>query len=282
MTTNPIFITWPPPRPTAKDTIRSIRAHLFFLMHNGHNVEAVLAHTVATTDLRQGFKEWQARDNEERQKREDAYYESRPDVECFFCLAALNKRSHKEVRFKPACDGCRAMWVKTNTLTCAICAVPFLSPKTCEIHEMFDSPIERRAALLLAAPPYPDLCEGHNTKKIAHEFKRIKAQNKRTTAEGLESSLTLVQWLALIDLTDSKCVYCGDPFNCIEHVQAVADGGGTTALNCVPACSACNLKKRANGERHIARLFGSGAVRRLRNLREAMKTSATASVKGVP
>ncbi|GHO76469.1 hypothetical protein KSD_42400 [Ktedonobacter sp. SOSP1-85] len=65
---------------------------------------------------------------------------------------------------------------------------------------------------------------------------------------GREATLTIVQWIATLDLYDWKCAYCGGPYEALEHQRPlVAPDGGTTALNCVPSCQSCNLRK---GIRH--------------------------------
>jgi 5-methylcytosine-specific restriction endonuclease McrA len=37
----------------------------------------------------------------------------------------------------------------------------------------------------------------------------------------------------------------------VEHFIPISHGGGTTADNCVPACSACNFKKHAYLPRYV-------------------------------
>lgn len=44
------------------------------------------------------------------------------------------------------------------------------------------------------------------------------------------------------------CVYCGAPFEHVDHVWPVADGGPDDPHNLVPACASCNLSKNA---RHV-------------------------------
>lgn len=77
------------------------------------------------------------------------------------------------------------------------------------------------------------------------ENSRLSANLNRTTKANLPSTLTLSEWLAILDAHDHSCAYCGGDFEAIEHVIPVAQGGGTTSDNCVPTCKSCNSKKHA-------------------------------------
>lgn len=72
---------------------------------------------------------------------------------------------------------------------------------------------------------------------------RVRAHNVRATVKGVQSDLTIDQWLSILDRFDYKCVYCGENFEELEHIISVGDGGGTTADNVVPACKKCNRTK---------------------------------------
>ena len=58
--------------------------------------------------------------------------------------------------------------------------------------------------------------------------------------KGLPASLTLKEWLMIVEHFRWGCAFCDGKFESIEHVVRIADGGGTTADNCVPACLDCN------------------------------------------
>jgi len=60
------------------------------------------------------------------------------------------------------------------------------------------------------------------------------------------ATLTIPEWLKILDHFKGKCAYCGRNFEIIEHIIAITAGGGTTALNCVPGCLGCNATKDRN------------------------------------
>jgi 5-methylcytosine-specific restriction endonuclease McrA len=61
---------------------------------------------------------------------------------------------------------------------------------------------------------------------------------------GLPSTLTLEQWVDIVNTFDSKCAYCQKkPYGVVEHFVPLSFGGGTTAYNCIPACQSCNVLK---------------------------------------
>lgn len=72
---------------------------------------------------------------------------------------------------------------------------------------------------------------------------KIGAHNKRTQAQGLPSTLTLSEWLETLEIYNHKCIYCGEPWEEIEHKIPVTKGGGTTRENCAPSCRQCNRSK---------------------------------------
>lgn len=76
-------------------------------------------------------------------------------------------------------------------------------------------------------------------------YDAIRAENHRAKRRGLEHDLTVEQWNCILDFYDHSCAYCGEtgvPLN-IDHFIPVSKGGGTTALNVVPACVSCNCSK---------------------------------------
>ncbi|WP_445169910.1 HNH endonuclease [Mycolicibacterium sp. Dal123E01] len=63
------------------------------------------------------------------------------------------------------------------------------------------------------------------------------------------------------DLTErhgDRCVYCGGPFECIDHAIAVAAGGPHTLANVVPCCETCNRIKLSAIDLPVIRLIRSG------------------------
>lgn len=76
---------------------------------------------------------------------------------------------------------------------------------------------------------------------IERERRRLNKHLRRARDKGLPATLTLGQWLRIIERFNWGCACCDDgPFESIEHLTPVARGGGTTAVNCVPCCLACN------------------------------------------
>lgn len=72
---------------------------------------------------------------------------------------------------------------------------------------------------------------------------RVYRQNTRTEKLGLAHDLTLAEWLDVVAQNDNKCHYCGNEWDCMDHVIPVSRGGGTTKDNVVPACHLCNIRK---------------------------------------
>lgn len=106
-----------------------------------------------------------------------------------------------------------------------------------------------------------------NNPKEAH---RVWAQNSRTQKAGLESTLTICEWKAILESNKWRCHHCKKaPVECMDHLVPVSAGGGTTSENVVPSCNRCNLAratKKGNGWGHIElkTINGSGTYRYLR------------------
>lgn len=80
--------------------------------------------------------------------------------------------------------------------------------------------------------------------RLNPEFPIVQAQCLRAKKAGAPYSLTLEQWLLAIEYFNGKCAYCqAKPYQALEHFLSLPLGG-TTADNCVPACHACNNRKR--------------------------------------
>ena len=81
------------------------------------------------------------------------------------------------------------------------------------------------------------------TQERKHELHHVKINLKRAEKAGTHATLTLKQWLSILDHFNWRCAYCAGPYEVVEHVLSINLGGGTTALNCVPACVPCNARK---------------------------------------
>jgi 5-methylcytosine-specific restriction endonuclease McrA len=79
-------------------------------------------------------------------------------------------------------------------------------------------------------------------KRAAGDF----AREHRAKVKGLPVGFTARDWEAALKYFDYKCAYCGDHLTVAEqeHYVPVAKGGGYVRNNIIPACRACNLKKR--------------------------------------
>ena len=73
------------------------------------------------------------------------------------------------------------------------------------------------------------------------EQRRLLAHLSRSRQASNEATLTLAEWKETIQHFSGLCAYCQQqPYETLEHVIRHADGGGTVAWNCVPACAKCN------------------------------------------
>lgn len=76
------------------------------------------------------------------------------------------------------------------------------------------------------------------------ETTRIWKANWRAERYGAKSTLTVKEWLEILNSYEGKCAYCSDTFSGIDHVTPFSRGGENTKENVVPTCSSCNHKKR--------------------------------------
>lgn len=72
------------------------------------------------------------------------------------------------------------------------------------------------------------------------ESRRVKKHVERAREKGVPATLTLEEWLQICCLFEWKCVFCSKPMEGMEHLEPISDGGGTTRMNCLPCCVACN------------------------------------------
>jgi len=75
------------------------------------------------------------------------------------------------------------------------------------------------------------------------EEKRVRDQRARAERLQLPATLTTDEWMQTLHRHGWACAYCNGPFEVMEHLVPLAEGGGTTAQNCVPACQTCNAFK---------------------------------------
>ena len=78
---------------------------------------------------------------------------------------------------------------------------------------------------------------------IAQELERVNAQVSRARTLRTEATLTLVDWLLILDAYQWKCAYCQvKPFEVMYHPVPIPFSG-TTPSNCIPACCSCRVRR---------------------------------------
>jgi 5-methylcytosine-specific restriction endonuclease McrA len=87
----------------------------------------------------------------------------------------------------------------------------------------------------------------------------------RARAAATPATLTISQWVAVLEYFHGKCAYCQSrPSQVIEHFIPISLGGGTTAENCVPACQRCNNRKGNKPPERLTEIFQSHAIERIK------------------
>ncbi|HEY4385725.1 MAG TPA: HNH endonuclease signature motif containing protein [Ktedonobacteraceae bacterium] len=85
---------------------------------------------------------------------------------------------------------------------------------------------------------------------IIREMDRVKGQLQRARTLEAQATLTLTDWLVILEQFDWNCAYCQSrSFEIMSHLVPLPRGG-TTAENCVPACYSCIPSKHKNSTSH--------------------------------
>jgi len=88
---------------------------------------------------------------------------------------------------------------------------------------------------------------------IIREIDRVKAQIQNARTLDAQATLTLVDWLMILEQFDWHCAYCRSKrFEIMSHVIPLPSGG-TTPENCVPACYSCSAGTRKKHMLHRLR-----------------------------
>lgn len=74
---------------------------------------------------------------------------------------------------------------------------------------------------------------------------RTKVHNRKARLRGAPGSHTAGEWLAVLELWDGRCAYCGAVATTKDHIIPVSQGGSNDIANIVPACQPCNSSKGA-------------------------------------
>ncbi len=161
--------------------------------------------------------------------REGAYADE--PAECFRCGTVLARKQLRAIdeipgyRWARYCAACVEEIRRAHTRHCLLC----------------------RAVYSTGMPGDVDgLCTVCSSPERQRELARVRNHAARARAQGLPADLSLADWLATLDHFRRFCAYCQvRPFTDLDHFIPLSAGGGTTAANCVPACSRCNGVKRA-------------------------------------
>lgn len=103
------------------------------------------------------------------------------------------------------------------------------------------------------------LCKGHEHFKT--RLDNVRSQNNRTQVMGLQSDLTIKEWISTIKHFNFSCAYCGGKYEALDHFIPITLHVGTTKNNCVPACKTCNSRK---GNRLPEQVFDVVTVNNIR------------------
>jgi 5-methylcytosine-specific restriction endonuclease McrA len=76
--------------------------------------------------------------------------------------------------------------------------------------------------------------EGRRYYSSLRRARMRKANKEKISLEALEKH---------IDFLGRKCVYCGGPYEHLDHVVPLSRGGAHSLDNLVPSCAHCNLTK---------------------------------------
>lgn len=78
---------------------------------------------------------------------------------------------------------------------------------------------------------------------IARELDRVNAHLIRARSLHVEATLTLVDWLLILDSCQWKCTFCQSKSFEVMYHYAPLEVCGTTPTNCVPACRSCRARR---------------------------------------
>src|SRR5260370_23082151 len=79
---------------------------------------------------------------------------------------------------------------------------------------------------------------------IARELDRVKAHITLARSLHAEATLTLVDWLVIVDSYHWHCAYCQEkPFEVMHHRIPLREGG-TSPFNCLPAFRSCRTSQK--------------------------------------
>lgn len=80
----------------------------------------------------------------------------------------------------------------------------------------------------------------------------LRSHRRRERLAQTGGRATVSQIMARIAYYGGRCWMCGAPWQCIDHVIAIARGGTGWASNLRPACDDCNRRKGARSYREVS------------------------------
>lgn len=152
----------------------------------------------------------------------------KPEGRCTQCNKIYFEVSWKSFRNADFCSKeCKKEWRKIHEIFCAWCELQCIKHMS-----------------QTGKYTYITLCDACKCiYPLLRERKRVQTNLHRAQENDSEATLTLHEWMTILDAFGLKCAYCGDVYELIEHIIPVSKDGGTTKENCVPACKSCNAKK---------------------------------------
>jgi len=88
-------------------------------------------------------------------------------------------------------------------------------------------------------------CEAH--RKANPEASRARVHKRRAAKTQAGGAYTSVQWIALCDKYDNRCLDCRKKKKLTaDHIIPIAKGGTSNIYNIQPLCMKCNAKKGTN------------------------------------
>ena len=72
---------------------------------------------------------------------------------------------------------------------------------------------------------------------------RVACASQSAREWEVENTLTVDEWLGILERFSYQCAYCERSWESIDHVIPFSKGGPNTETNVVPACKNCNSSK---------------------------------------
>lgn len=84
----------------------------------------------------------------------------------------------------------------------------------------------------------------NNPEKRSLIMSQQNAKRRARIKENGYEKITVKEWMAIVKLSDKKCIYCRSSEKLVvDHFIPISKGGGHLKINIVPACNVCNSSK---------------------------------------